>query len=306
MENAKIKVLYIAGFERSGSTIINRVLGQIEGFVAWGELRDIWQHGITENRLCTCGELFLDCLEWQKIFDRAFGGVDSVDAVQMFQLQRKIRNSFLLYYLGLLPKEYFKNIGSEYFKHLTELYDAIESITGSRVIVDSTKASWYGFILGMLPNIDLYVLHIVRSPQGVCHSLAKRKKQGEKESQWYNPWHASLSWNLKNSAVEILLKHPAQNYSIMRYEDFIGNPKASVKTILDFIKEPLNTLPFEDEYTVRMSTDHIITGSPSSRSQTGMVRLNLDQKWKTDMTKLDKSIIEGLTFSMRSKYGYVI
>lgn len=306
MQNAKIKVLYIAGFERSGSTIINRVLGQIEGFVAWGELRDIWQHGIIENRLCTCGELFLDCPEWQKIFDQAFGGVKSVDAVKMFQLQRKIRNSSLFYYLGLLPKESFKKMGSEYFKHLAKLYDAIQAITGSRVIVDSTKASWYGFILGMLPNIDLYVVHVVRSPQGVCHSLAKRKIQGEKECQWYNPFHASLSWNLKNSGVEILLNHPSKHYSIMRYEDFICNPKTTVESILSFLKEPLTSLPFEDEYTVKMSTDHIITGSPSSRSQTGTVQLNLDQKWKTDMTIVDKTIIESLTFFLRNKYGYLI
>jgi hypothetical protein len=72
MQDSKIKVLYIAGFERSGSTIVNRVLGQIPGFVAWGELRDIWLHGIIENRPCTCGASFADCLAWQKIFKEAF------------------------------------------------------------------------------------------------------------------------------------------------------------------------------------------------------------------------------------------
>ena len=42
MREKKVKVLFIAGNGRSGSTILDVILGQLEGFFAVGELRRIW------------------------------------------------------------------------------------------------------------------------------------------------------------------------------------------------------------------------------------------------------------------------
>lgn len=51
MVGAKIRVLYIVGSGRSGSTIIGNILGRIEGFSHVGELRYIWDRNIIESRL---------------------------------------------------------------------------------------------------------------------------------------------------------------------------------------------------------------------------------------------------------------
>lgn len=47
---AEVKVLYIAGWGRSGSTILDNVLGQVEGFFSGGELSYLWERGLSENR----------------------------------------------------------------------------------------------------------------------------------------------------------------------------------------------------------------------------------------------------------------
>ena len=39
-------VLYIAGSGRSGSTVLGRILGRVEGFGAVGELRYVWERRI--------------------------------------------------------------------------------------------------------------------------------------------------------------------------------------------------------------------------------------------------------------------
>ena len=291
MSDSKIKVLYIAGFERSGSTIVNRVLGQIDGFVAWGELRDIWQHGIIENRNCTCGALFRECPAWTKILDEAFGGINRVNAQKMTELLQKTRAMVLPHYFGVLTDKFFKSSVEEYLNNLESLYRSIQTTTGSKVIVDSTKASWYGYVLGMLPTIDLYVVHIVRDPRGVCYSLQQHKNKGEPECQWYNPVHASLSWNLKNSAVEMLLNCFPERYLRISYEDFVQNPKTAVECLLNLVQEQVTQLPFKDDHTVNMSVDHIFAGSPSSRSEIGAVKLRLDEKWKTEIKPIDNAII---------------
>lgn len=302
MAENKVKVLYIAGFERSGSTIVNRVLGQIDGFVAWGELRDIWQHGIIENRSCTCGALFGECSTWTKILEEAYGGIDRVNAREMTELLQKTRASVLPHYFKTSPKSFMRNGTKKYLKSLEQLYKAIQKTTGSKVIVDSTKASWYGYVLSTLPTIDLYVVHIVRDPRGVCHSLQRRKSKGEPLCQWYNPIHASLSWNLKNYAVEMLLNRLPRRYMRVSYEDFVRNPKSVVESVLDLLQESVAKLPFKDNSTVDMKVDHIFAGSPSSRSKTGAVELCLDKRWKKEMKSMDKAIVTSLTLPLLKRY----
>ena len=43
--NNTIKVIAIVGLGRSGSTLLERILGQLEHFISCGELHQIW-HGI--------------------------------------------------------------------------------------------------------------------------------------------------------------------------------------------------------------------------------------------------------------------
>lgn len=302
MQQPKIKVLYIAGFERSGSTILNRVLGQIDGFIAWGELRDIWQHGIVENRRCTCGNLFSECSAWQKIFELAFENINEIDPEEILKLQKKTRSMVLPHYFGFLKDKSFNKRTNPYLMRLEKFYQAIQTTTNSKVIVDSSKASWYGYVLSLLPSIDLYTVHIVRDPRGVCYSLERRKLTGEPECQWYNPLHASASWNLKNYSVEMLLNNTSKHYLRIRYEDFIQSPQTVVKQILNLLNEKDKELPFIDKTTVKMSKDHIITGSPSSRSEIGTVKLSLDEKWKYSMNNLNKALIDMFTFPIFKKY----
>ena len=61
------RILYIGGCTRSGSTLVDRMLGQLPGFVSTGEFGLITTHSITENRLCGCGRRFRDCPYWQAV-----------------------------------------------------------------------------------------------------------------------------------------------------------------------------------------------------------------------------------------------
>jgi hypothetical protein len=299
-----IKVLYIAGFERSGSTILNRVLGQIENFVAWGELRDIWEHGKIENRFCTCGAPYLNCKAWSNILDAEFDNGLGLTPYHMLQLKRRTRATVLLKSLGPWGNSVFQRASTKYAIELDSLYTSIQNKTNSQVIVDSTKASWYGSVLSELPNIDLYTVHVVRDPRGVYYSLQRRKEQGDSACQWYSPLHAFLSWSLKNVGVEFPLNISSQRYLRVRYEDFIAFSEASVKKVLKLIGESQSKLPFVRKSTVKMGLDHIITGSPSSCFDTGEVELRNDDKWKQDLSAKDEALVSTLTLPLLKKYGY--
>ena len=65
----KLRVLYIAGLGRSGSTIISNLLGQLENVFSAGELSWIWSRGILANEPCGCGKKFLECGIWKQIYE---------------------------------------------------------------------------------------------------------------------------------------------------------------------------------------------------------------------------------------------
>ena len=67
MSSEKIRILYVSGAGRSGSTLLELMLGQINGFTAAGELRHFWERGVLKNQLCSCGRHFDDCSFWQEV-----------------------------------------------------------------------------------------------------------------------------------------------------------------------------------------------------------------------------------------------
>ena len=74
----RIKILYIAGWGRSGSTILGNILGQSSNCHFIGEAQYYWQRGIIDNQECGCGNVFNKCSTWKEITDEVFrlGTVD--------------------------------------------------------------------------------------------------------------------------------------------------------------------------------------------------------------------------------------
>ena len=65
------KIILIAGHSRSGSTLLDRLLGEMDGFVTVGELRCLWIRGLIDDQLCGCGVAFQSCDHWQDIVNDA-------------------------------------------------------------------------------------------------------------------------------------------------------------------------------------------------------------------------------------------
>ncbi len=66
-------VVYLGGFGRSGSTLLERVLGGIPGWTNVGELVDLPRSVHPHNELCGCGRDFSDCSFWSEVGRRAHG-----------------------------------------------------------------------------------------------------------------------------------------------------------------------------------------------------------------------------------------
>ena len=85
--NDATTVVYIAGSGRSGSTLLERMLGGLPGFVNAGEINDMFRRMARYDELCGCGLAFSACDFWVGVGERAFGGWSSelIDEVVMLQ-----------------------------------------------------------------------------------------------------------------------------------------------------------------------------------------------------------------------------
>ena len=80
-----VTVLYIGGLGRSGSTLLDLMLGQVPGLCAVGELSYLWAR--SDDDLCGCGERFAACAFWKQVGQEAFGGWEQVDRSEIAKLR---------------------------------------------------------------------------------------------------------------------------------------------------------------------------------------------------------------------------
>jgi hypothetical protein len=307
--NNKVKVLYIAGPGRSGSTILGNVLGEIEGFFHGGELNFIWEHNLIENRLCGCGAPFNRCEVWGLVFERAFGGMDGVDAREMVRLQSSgTRTRHVPLLLSPRGRRTLSSRLGKYTVRLARLYRAVRESTESRVVVDSSKMPSYGYALGMVPGIDLYVVHLVRDPRAVAYAWLKEPRSDVDERAYMNRVSAvksSLLWDAWNVSSEALWRGSTGRYLRLRYEDFVVEPRRAVGEILDMLDEDAGQLPFVGERDVELGAGHTVAGNPN-RFCKGLVRLRRDDEWVSRMKSRDRTLVTLLTLPLLARYGYPV
>jgi hypothetical protein len=308
MTNDPVKVLYVVGLGRSGSTILSNSLGQIGGFFSGGELNFIWKHNVLENRLCGCGRPFRECPVWSRVMDEAFGGMDAVDPREMMRLQAlgtRTRHIPLM-----LTEKNRRSLAERLEKFLTNygrLYEAIANVTGSRVIVDSSKEPAHGFAMSMVPGVDLYVLHLVRDPRAAAYSWLKKKPQPDSDTKEFmvrfSPAKSSALWDSWNASAEALWRRTPQRYLRLRYEDFVADPHQSLVDVLKLVDEEDAEVPLVGEREVKLGVSHTVSGNPN-RFDTGAVELRTDREWISKMNPRDKALVTVLTTPLLQRYGY--
>lgn len=311
-DSRDISVLYIAGIGRSGSTLLDNILGQVEGYTSVGELRNIPERFYLAKWTCGCGKELRKCKVWNAVFDHAFNGFDLFMADRFMQLREMTTRPLRMMQMvaGWPEGTGTESYAREYAGMLDKLYYAIAEVTGARVIVDSSKFSSQGYLYARYGQVPLQFLHLVRDPRAVVHSWRRPKVLVDSPDQrtmyTYPVLKTSIRWTYMNLMADLLPGRAGARSMRLRYEDFIREPQRYLQNILNFAGTLNAQLPFSGERSVRIEPDrnHTMSGNPNRMTQ-GDLELKMDDAWRK-ATSSGTLLVPALVGApLMFRYGYL-
>lgn len=302
---------FIGGFGRSGSTLLERIIAELPGVCALGEVLHMWERGVRDNELCACGQHFHDCPFWRMVGAEAFGGWEHVDVGVVSRMHGQVdRTRFIPADLvaGRLSARHAR--ARAYADYFARVYAAAAKVSGAQIVVDSSKNASTAYALRTHEDVALRVLHVIRDSRGVAYSWTKRVARPEAaaagEHPWmeqYSPGASALLWDAHNLAFAALGRIGVPVRRVF-YERFLAAPQETVATIADFLGVGVgDTSCFLDSSTVRLGSTHQVAGNPM-RFHTGELRLRADEAWRANFPRTRAQLVSILTAPLMLRYGY--
>ncbi|WP_181311899.1 sulfotransferase [Nocardioides campestrisoli] len=305
-------VVYLAGWGRSGSTLLERLLGELPGVTLLGEVVHLWERGLHEDQLCACGAAFSACPFWTAVGARAFGGWQAVDLDRLAYLRERVdRQRRMPRTARRRPDPGTRAEVEQYAGHFRAVYAAAQQVGGARVLVDSSKEIPTALTLSHRDDLDLRVLHVVRDARGVAYSWAKtvaRPEAGGEPMPRFSPARSTGLWLSGNLTVQALAWRGVP-LTRMRYEDLVADPAAALAEAWRALD-----LPGSPELPVRgggaagppevdLGPCHSVAGNPM-RFRTGPTELRADEEWRAAMAPGDRRLVTAMAWPLLRRFGY--
>ncbi len=307
--------IHICSVGHSGSTLLDLLLGEQDGFVSLGETMHLPKN-IALNSVCSCGAKCLKCQFWLNnikeinartgfdlvadpyVLDTCYPlAVDEVDLnhqTRAYRVERKLASAFV--YLKLRYGIKFNNALNARFlkgaRNLETIYSVAKHCSGASVSVDSSKSylkSLQCYLAGCERN---RLVTLVRDVRGYAYS-AKKKGRPYKDAvtQWIG-YYSRLN--------ELIDKQVNREHSlIVRYEDIVADPQSELARIFALVGMSLATAAVPDMF----SDNHILNGNRMrhSKPKLGVV----DEAWRDGLTEREQDFCIHKGEGLLSSYGYL-
>lgn len=307
-----VRVLFLGGLGRSGTTLIERVLGELPGVAAAGEVVHLWRWGILDDERCGCGAAFSGCGFWQAVGREAFGpvGWNAPMARRVLALRARVDRGRHLPTLALPATRHPRRDElADYTAAYRDVYDAIGVVSGADVVIDSSKHASLAYCLRHDADVDVRLVQVVRDSRGVAYSWTKEIARPEASDERthmsrYTPARSALKWNADNAALAALGRLGTPRM-LLRYEDFLTDPRAAVVEVAEFadVHLPPGALDYLHDDHVELGAAHTVAGNPM-RFRTGRLDLRRDDAWRERLPAGQRRVISSLTAVQMRRYGY--
>lgn len=279
-----MSVLYIGGAGRSGSTLLEIILGNAPGYFSVGEVRFFWEYVHEGGVRCGCGTELAACPFWSAVLARLQSAGLPGSVPELAALARRIDRTHNLPRLAT-SRPYRSADVQALIAATGSLYDAIRCEAGGAVIVDSSKVPSHGFLLNRVPGLDLRLLHLVRDGRAVAYSWSQRQKRelavdGASMAR-HSAFRSVLVWAIENGYTERLGRQVTPR-TLLRYEDFTRDPACGLNAALERLNYAAVDLSRVTSGAFFPQPTHSVGGNPLRFKQQAL-RIVPDEEWRTAM-----------------------
>jgi hypothetical protein len=296
MPDRPLKILYILGTGRCGSTLLSCLLSRADGLVAPGEIGLIWDRLVTENFVCDCGAPFRTCAFWGDVVRGALPSNGELATARELN-RRHWRLTGPRAAPSLLLRRSPDRLGADharYLEVLSRVYLEIVRLTGCRVLVDASKRPLHASLLEAMPSWDIRCIHLVRDSRAVVFSQLGRTKRSAR--------FLAARWMIVNLLAEAAARRHVTHLRL-RYEDLCRDPQGSVARIASFADESLEPIRIQSDRTIQLQPGHGV-GGDSVRFRQGTVAISASEAWHTEMNPRERRVVTRMTWPLLARYGY--
>lgn len=267
-------IIYIVSDRRSGSTLLENLLGQIPSIVSIGELRMLQGHmkkegpGEIWSWKCSCNNEILDCPMWSRVNQQ----VDLTNQRtrldhSLFGPGSKLKDSDINKKL----KDYCLE-GDQVAQDCLKILDSVKDVTGSNWVVDSSKDILQAYYLHNNRPDEVRVIYLQRSIDALAFSKLRHK--GDENPSRFRMLAFMRRVARQNKQIRNIVDRLPKDHCItLKYEELATHPKEEVARILDFLNISYSKDSLPDHLEPQES--HSIGGTPSRFDRRPIV---LDEK----------------------------
>ena len=309
-----VKVLFLAGKGRSGGTLLANLLGQVPGFCNVGELNRLWDSGLVHNHRCGCGLPVQECATWSAILDEADALLAGTGLVPLATARIDVDQAAVVRWPRLLrllrsrvdSRDRWTAL-ERYTTATAAVYGGIASVTGARVVVDSSRLPFEPVALGLVPGADARIGHVVRDPRAVVFSWKRSRLFTDRDTGEHLPRFGAAfstsSWLARNMVVEVLRRRrPSLRVS---YDELAREPAKVLRELADFVGEPAGDLGFLTSATATLVPTHSVGGNPV-RMVSGAVAITPDDEWRHGISARDRTVTTAIALPLLHRYGFPV
>jgi hypothetical protein len=319
---------YILAASHSGSTLLAMLLATHRQVCTMGEMKATELGDATRYR-CSCGSWIRQCTFWRGVqeamggrgvaFDVAAAGTD-FGAVG----GRYVRRLCLPLHRGPVAercRDAALGVSGAWRRSLPAvqrrnalLAEVLCELTGSQVIVDSSKTALRLKYLLCNEALNIRVIHLVRDGRAVALATMRPDRYadaadlalrqggagGIRAEEWRSMAQAARQWRRSNEeALHLLGALRPSQWIDLRYEAFCADPEGHRRRLFRFLGlDPAEAHPVEQ---FRQAAGHVIGNGMRLDTETTIAP---DQRWRSVLTDEHLAVFDRVAGRLNRRLGY--